>query len=81
MNEFAGWQKVIFEWKKVQRMKKLNQELYDQLGGTFLYILQYARKNNIILPNTDSLDRMADRIHHLMDEIEQSSDETNTKGN
>lgn len=51
-------------------MKKLIQELYDQVGGTLFFILEYAKRNNISLPNRDSLFQMADRIHRQMDEIE-----------
>jgi hypothetical protein len=75
MNEFEGWQKILYEWKQVQRMKKLNQELYDLLGGTMIYLIGYAEKNGLTLPNREALNRMADRIHGLMDEINASSDD------
>ena len=51
-------------------MKRLIQELYDQVGGTLFFMLEYAKKNDIILPNRDALYQMADRIHKQMDEIE-----------
>src|SRR5919198_5021313 len=70
MNELDAWDEILLEWKKVKRMKKLVQELYEQVGGTLFYMLDYAKKNNIILPNREGLYRMADRIHYLMDEIE-----------
>ncbi|MDQ4015142.1 MAG: hypothetical protein M3136_05205 [Thermoproteota archaeon] len=73
MNEFEGWQKILSEWREVNRMKRLNQELYDLLGGAIIYIMEYAEKNDIHLPNQDALYRMADRIHYLMGEIEPSS--------
>ena len=41
MNEFQAWDKILLEWKQVNRMKGLNQQLYDQLGGTLIYILDY----------------------------------------
>jgi hypothetical protein len=69
MNEFEGWQKILEEWKEVNRMKRLNQELYDMLGGTLIYILEYSQKYNIELPNRDGLFRMGERIHYLMNEI------------
>jgi hypothetical protein len=73
MNEFESWQRILSEWREVNRMKRLNQELYDLLGGAIIYIMEYAEKNNILLPNRDALYRMADRIHYLMDEIESST--------
>ena len=51
-------------------MKRLIQELYDQVGGTLFFMLEYAKKNDIILPNRDALYQMADRIHKQMDDIE-----------
>ncbi len=68
--QFDAWQEILTEWKRVRRMKRLVQELYDQVGGTLFFILEYAKKNNITLPNRDALYQMADRIHKQMDEIE-----------
>jgi hypothetical protein len=77
---FDAWQEILVEWKRVRRMKRLIQELYDQVGGTFFFMLEYAKKNDITLPNRDALYQMADRIHKQMDEIESSrSDEDLTE--
>jgi hypothetical protein len=69
MNEFDAWQQIVEEWKQVDKMKKLNQRLYDELGGSLIYILEYSEKNNIILPNRDRLFRMVDNIHKTMNTI------------
>lgn len=69
MDEMEGWERIITEWQRVKRMKKLNQELYDLLGGAVMHILDYAKKNNIVLPNRESIYDSAERIHALMDEI------------
>jgi hypothetical protein len=71
------WQKIHDEWRDVRRIKKLNQELYDLLGGALIYILNYAKKNDILLPNKNRLEETTDRIHTLMIEIDKpvSSDE------
>jgi hypothetical protein len=47
-------------------MKKLNQELYDQLFGAIVYIIEYSKKYNISIPNGEALKRMTDKIHSLM---------------
>jgi len=70
MNDFEAWEKIIQQWKEVNRMKRLNQELYDILAGSITYIGEYAKKNNITLPNKDEINRMAGRIHILMDKID-----------
>lgn len=56
-------------------MKKLNQELYDQLFGAIVYVIEYTKKYNIPIPNREALKRMTDKIHYLMNTIEHSSDE------
>ncbi len=50
-------------------MKQLNQRLYDELGGALMYILDYADKNDITLPNRDRLYRMIDNIHNTVDAV------------
>jgi len=69
LNEFEAWQKIIEEWKQVDRMKQLNQRLYDELGGALMYILDYTDKNDIALPNRDRLYRMIDNIHNTVDAV------------
>lgn len=67
MQEFEAWQKILDEWKEVNRIKMLNQQLYDMLGGSILYIFEYAEKNSITLPNRGAIIEMVDRIGQLMD--------------
>lgn len=66
-------ERLAVEWQKARRIEHLNQELYDQLGGTIIYILGYAKKSNIILPNEQTLNKMIDRASRLMDEINETT--------
>lgn len=75
MNDFDAWQEISIEWKEVRRMKKLNQELYDQLFGAIAYIIEYTKKHNIPIHNREAFKRMTDKVHDLMNLIEPSSDE------
>ncbi len=50
-------------------MKQLNQRLYDELGGALMYILDYAERNNIVLPNRERLYRMIDNVHNTTNAI------------
>jgi len=70
MNDNDAWGEIFYEWKNVKRIKKLNQELYDLLFSSIIYIMQYSNKYNIPIPQKDALMRMAKRIHDLIDEIE-----------
>ena len=40
---------------ELDQMKRLNQELYDQLVGSVLWLMKYSQKNDIILPNQELL--------------------------
>jgi hypothetical protein len=53
---------MMDEWREVMRMKRLNQELCDLLGGSIIFILGYSKKNNIPIPQYNHLKRMSDRI-------------------
>jgi hypothetical protein len=69
MDNFDAWQRILSEWRKVQRMKKLNQRLYDHLGGSIIYVLNYADKNNIPLLNSKTLYDLVDKAENIIDEI------------
>ena len=69
MNDFEAWQKIVEEWKQVDRMKELNQRLYDELGGAIMYILEFSKRNDIVLPTRERLYRLIDNIHVTTDTI------------
>jgi hypothetical protein len=69
MNDFEAWQRIIEEWKKVDKMQNLNQRLYDELGGAIQYILEYSKRNDIVLPNRIRLFRMMENYHRTTDAI------------
>jgi hypothetical protein len=74
MDEFEAWQKIMEVWKLVRRAKRLNQQLYDMLGGAIVYTLHYAEKNKIDLPNKNELRRMSENIHDLIRRANEISD-------
>jgi hypothetical protein len=65
----GAWHQILSEWKDVARVKSLSQQLYDQLVGGIIYILQYAEKNSIILPNRDCLDIRLNTTEKIIDDI------------
>jgi hypothetical protein len=81
LNEFEAWQKILEHWKQVDKMKQLNQRLYDELGGALMYILDYADRNSIVLPNRDRLFRMIDNIHNTTDAIMDYHNKINSPAN
>jgi tyrosine-protein phosphatase YwqE len=69
MSSLQAWERILFEWKQVHRLKTLNQRLYDQLGGSIIHIIRYAEENNIPLPNRDKLYELVDKAENVIDEI------------
>jgi hypothetical protein len=69
MSGLQAWERILFEWKQVHRLKCLNQRLYDQLGGSIIHIVRYAEENNIPLPHRDKLYELVDKAENIIDEI------------
>ena len=45
----------LLELNRLVSLKKLQLELLDNLGATIMWILNYAKKTNIDVPNLDGL--------------------------
>ena len=73
--------KIIEEWKQVGRMKQLNQRLYDELDVALMFTLEYAERNNIVLPNRDRLFRMVENIHNTTNAISEYNGKINNNNN
>ena len=65
-------------------MKKLNQDLYDEITSALGQIIRYCKTNDIPIPHLSKLEAIFERIHLLMETIEPrvsenhiSSDKTN----
>jgi hypothetical protein len=55
MDALRAMQDALNIMEYARSMKRLNEELYEHLHGSILYILRYAEKNNIILPQKNEL--------------------------
>jgi hypothetical protein len=75
MNDFEAWQEILEEWKKVNHMKNVIQRLYDYIGSSIIYILEYAKYNRISLPHRDALYRMVEGAEEDIDIINTISDD------
>ncbi len=76
MDEIDVLQKALIEMKQAKKLKILNQELYDQLIGSIVYILKYSERNNISLPNEEGLTSLVFKAESLIDRIVNASDES-----
>jgi hypothetical protein len=50
-SEFEAWQKILDEWRKLDRLRRLNQRLYDYLVSSMIYLIEYSKRNDIVLPH------------------------------
>ena len=68
MNEFETWQKILDELKEVHRIRRINQRLYDYLASSIIYLIEYSKKHDFILPHKDRQIKMIG-IWKNLDEI------------
>ncbi|MGC1931324.1 MAG: hypothetical protein WA667_20325 [Candidatus Nitrosopolaris sp.] len=70
MNEIEAWYEILHSWEKVRRMKRLNQDLYDEITSALGQIIRYCKTDDIPIPYLSKLEAIFERIHFMMDEIE-----------
>ena len=62
--------KILDEWKEVHRIRRINQRLYDYLASSIIiYLIEYFKKHDFILPHKDRQIKMIDESEKIMDEI------------
>jgi hypothetical protein len=72
MDAYRVLQDALDTMRYTLSLKRLNQELYDHLCGSITYIINYSEKNNITLPNKESLLQMIVKSHDYIDAIKDS---------
>ena len=46
--------KILDEWKEVHRIRRrINERLYDYLASSIIYLIEYSKKHDFILPHKD----------------------------
>ena len=81
MNNFEAWQEILDEWKKVDKLRRLNQRLYDYLGSSIIYLLEYSKRNDIVLPHKERLEKMIDESEYIIDQINSATSPKNQHPN
>jgi len=59
-------ERTLAEYKYALKIREVNEELYEQLLGSVEYLLNYAKKHDIILPKRDLLLEMIERSERIM---------------
>lgn len=75
MNQYQIAIMTLNELKAALRLKKLNQELYEQLIGSIRWLLRYSEKNGIALPDRDKLSTIVERTHTIIGKFATPSDD------
>ncbi|KAA2283865.1 hypothetical protein [Candidatus Nitrosocosmicus sp. SS] len=75
--DFEAWQEILEKWKQVNRMQDLNQRLYDELGSAIIYILEYSKRNDVVLPNRERLWKLVENIHEITGRVNRYRGEIN----
>jgi hypothetical protein len=58
--------KALAEYENANRIKDINQELYDHLTGSIYYLVKYCVKYDIPLPNRENLIGMVTRANAII---------------
>ncbi len=57
--------KILDEWKEVHRIRRINQRLYDYLASSIIYLIEYSKKHDFILPHKDRQIKMIDESEKI----------------
>jgi len=68
-NEIDIMKKAVMYYDRALFIKRTNEDLYEHLIGSIIWLLKYTEKNGIILPNKQALYDMANRADTLFDEM------------
>ena len=69
MDEIDVMKKALGEYEHARYLKRINQDLYNQLTGSIYWLLKYAEKNNIFLPKKEELFRLVENSHFYIDQF------------
>ena len=72
-NEIDLLQLTIREYKRSQRISKMNNELLLYLNGAIKQIFRYADKHSVPLENRDSLNEITEKANFLIDEMDEEA--------
>ena len=68
-DEIDLMRKTLKEYDNANRIKKLNEGLYEHLTGSIYYLLKYSEKHNILLPQKEALLGMVEKADFFIDQF------------
>lgn len=68
-SEIDLMRKAIKQYDKALRLKQINENLYEHLTGSIYYVLRYAEKHQIALPDKSNLIDMIEKADFLIDQF------------
>ena len=68
-DEIDLMRKIIKQYDRALRVKKLNEDLYSHLIGSIYYLLKYSEKYSIPLPQKHALLGMVQKADFIIDQF------------
>jgi hypothetical protein len=68
-DEIDVMKKAIMYYDRAILLKRMNENLYDHLIGSIIWLLRYSDKNGIILPKKEELYDMVTKCETFFQEI------------
>jgi|APSaa5957512535_1039671.scaffolds.fasta_scaffold08481_12 hypothetical protein len=76
LNEIDVMKKALAEMDDAVKLKKMNEELMQQLSGSVYWLIKYSEKYDISLPKKEELLRMVEKADSMIDKMTQRADPT-----
>lgn len=72
-DEYPAKLQLFQELKDALKIKKINDELLEQLASSLRYLIHYSEKHNIPLPEKDKLISLIDHIFEISQKYPQTA--------
>jgi hypothetical protein len=75
-DEVDVMRKTLAQYDKAIRLKNMNEELFEHLLGSVIWLLKYTDKYSITLPKKEEMHRMVKRAELLINELDTTTTTT-----
>jgi len=75
-DEVDVMKKAVMYYDRAILLKRINENLYDHLIGSIIWLLKYSEKNGITLPKKEELYNLVKKAEIFFDEISASGSPT-----
>lgn len=79
MDDYHIKMQELEELRGTVKLKRINEELLEQLASSLRWLLHYAKNNNLDLPDKDKILAILDRTMEIADKLPTHHSQMNTQ--